>query len=758
MNYRLEREKPRYEKPDAMLIWHPSERETYYDIPHDSWCMFRKKILLGSSVEKGVIKIFADTRYLLYVNGVEVGTGPCRSDPRWQYYDEIDITKLLHSGENCVSVLVLYLGYGTGQSISRIPALYADVKITVCGVVHSFATNSDWKCKLLRAHNPKAPRVNGCKGRIEIFDNRCYDENWTKAEYDDSDWSVCHQRNPLDSPFWNIQPRKIAMLQRKFISAGGIISEGSTLCVSGYDISHLHFQIMRELENAVFISSDKNFPCLFEEKTENLRCVIADFGKIFVGTVVIEAEGSEGDIIDIVYAEELFDGKPKFDGVSYRPISRFILRKGKNRLSVFFGYEAFRYLTFIFRSAGSIKINSVSVLTREYPFSRTASFRCENREMNRLWDISARTLEICLQDGYLDSPSREQQQWMGDGRYQAIMNYYYSGDTVMTEKLLLQIAQSQDFEGMTASRYPDGNHNLAPIPSYCFQWLCAFSDYYKYTGETELICLLYPGIVKGIRWFSAFEGEDGLLYNVPYWNYCDMGINRKGEQGDFYRGGSIAYLDMLYAEALSSVILCARIVKDREAENFFTHKRRRLVASIREKLWNPKRNAYADSLVEGVLSESISESVNALAVIGFEHGERGKTIFRSVFCPETRHNDVVEVSVYSMILLSRALKVLKEETLSVKIFLKRYQMMLESGCETTWEYWWLCKKDNNGKNISFSSACHAWGASAIVLVAENVLGIDPENPKVTIPKGISSLLGRIHATIFLPNNRQFTSE
>ncbi len=758
MNCRFERENPHYEKNGAMLIWHPAERETYYDVPHDSWCMFRKKIVLGTSISEGKVKIFADTRYLLYVNGVEAGTGPCRSDPRWQYYDELNITELLRPGENCIAVLVLYLGYGTGQSISRIPALYADIKITDCGTVRSFSTDADWKCRNLRAHDPNAPRVNGCKGRAEIFDNRLFDENWPNVGYDDGDWSSCHQRNPLDSPFWNIRKREIAMLERRLVPAHGILSEGNVRQAEGYDIPHLHFQIMQELKDVSLLPVDKKFPYRYEGDGEKARCVIADFGKIYVGTAVVEAEGAEGDIIDIIYAEELFDGKPQFDGVSYRPVGRFILRQGKNRLPVFFGYEAFRYLTLILRSGSGIIVDSVSVLTREYPFAEKAFFRCENMEMNRLWDISAHTLEICLQDGYLDSPSREQQQWMGDGRYQAIMNYYYSGDTEMSEKLLLQIAQSQDFEGMTASRYPDGNHNLAPIPSYCLQWLCAFSDYYKFTERTSLIRQLYPNILKGIRWFSAFEGSDGLLYDLPYWNYCDMGVNGKGSQGDFYRGGSVAYMDMLYAEAMASVILCAKLAQDGEAERFFTVKRERLIASIREKLWNPEKNAYADSLVEGILSDTVSESVNALAVIGFEHGKRGETIFRSVFCRETRQENVVEVSVYSMILLSRALKRLKKEALSVELFLRRYHRMLASGSETTWEYWWLSKKDSNGKYISFSSACHAWGAAAIVLAAENILGIDPESQRIEIPKEVKAMLGSIRAKIFLPNGRQFTAE
>lgn len=757
MNYRFERKLPGYDSTDAFLIWHPSERETYYDVPRDSWCMFRRTAVLNHVPKRGEVRIFADTRYILFVNGAMVGTGPCRSDPRWQYYDRIDISEHLHTGLNCIAVLVLFQGYGTGQSISRIPALCADIKITGGGWSMSLSTGSEWRCRLLRAHDPDSPRINGCKGRIEVFDNRRYDPDWINADYNDTGWNKCHLRELASSPFWNICRRPIPLPGRRTISAHSVISEGRTACTDDWDMPHLHFRIMNELSEAVLSPVKKAFPFRFDGSDKSLNCIIADFGGIYVGTAAIDAVGSEGDIIDIVYAEELFDGKPRFDGISYRPISRFILKQGENRLPVFFAYEAFRYIALIVRQKAELTINSVSVLTREYPFEAKAAFSCDNTEMNRLWDISTHTLEICLQDGYLDSPSREQQQWMGDGRYQAIMNYYYSGDSKMAEKLLLQIAQSQDHEGMTASRYPDGNHNLPPIPSYCLQWLCAFSDYYRFTGKNRLILTLYPNILNGIRWFSAFEGDEGLLFDIPYWNYCDMGENLSGEQGDFYRGGCNAFLNMLYAEAMESVILCARIAGDDEAEKFFTGKRTRLVAGIRKVLWNPKKRAYADSFVNGVISDSVSESVNALAVIGFEHGKRGQEILKSVFCPESRIGEVTEVSVYSMILLSRALKVLGQEALSVRLFLERYRNMLESGTDTVWEHWWLYREDSRGRKYEFSSACHAWGSSAIVLVAENILGISPEKAEIAIPEEVASELGCIRAEICLPGGRRLST-
>ncbi len=747
MNARFERRPPDYKDFPAKLIWHPAEREVYYDTPRDSWCMFRKVFSLQAACEAAIVRIFADTRYILYVNGIECSTGPARSDPRWQYYDELDISANLHDGTNCIAVLVLYHGYSTGQSISRIPALYADVAVTENGQVQHFSSDRSWKCKLLKAHDKNAPRVNGCKGRIEVFDNRLYDENWTNVSYNDSDWVACHERGRHLSPFWNLNERKIGLLQRNTVSARAIVYEGSTTTAKTYDLPQLHRQIMQESDTAQLHPVTKPLPYGFQKPAESqVQIATADFGSIYVGCALLEVDGHDGDVLDIVYAEELFDAKPYYNGISYRPISRFILREGYNRLPIFFGYEAFRYILLFARAAMTVR--SVSVYTREYPFAETASFTSENPQLNRLWNISAHTLEICLQDGYLDSPSREQQQWMGDARYQAIMSYYYSAETYMAEKVLRQFAQSQDFEGMTAARYPDGHHNYPPIPSYCLQWICAFADYYRFTGKTELIQSLYPNILLAVRWFSAFEGDDGLLYDLPYWNYCDLGTNASGRCGDFDRGGTVALLDMMYAEALQAVALIAELMGDTEAVAFFTAKYDRLVAAIREKLWHPAKGAYADCLVGGVLSDSVSESVNALAVILFERGARADKIFESVFNPRTRLADVVEVGVYMMILLSRALKALGKEELSVDLFLQRYAEMLSAGTDTTWEHWHLVDRDRNGRIYNCSSACHAWGASAIVLVAENILGIDPGDKTAACAVLKAPTVGAVKAAVF----------
>src|SRR3954470_24356597 len=58
-------------------------------------------------------RLTADSRYVLWVNGQEVGRGPARSQPSRQRYDSYDLAPYLVAGANVVAVLVTYYGRAT---------------------------------------------------------------------------------------------------------------------------------------------------------------------------------------------------------------------------------------------------------------------------------------------------------------------------------------------------------------------------------------------------------------------------------------------------------------------------------------------------------------------------------------------------------------------------------------------------------------------------------------------------------------------
>lgn len=90
------------------LVWtqpadHPNGQQQY--------AVFRKTFYLDDIATKGPeVEIFADSRYLLWINGKYVSRGPVRFNPKSPEYDVIPVENYLRKGQNVISVLVHSFG------------------------------------------------------------------------------------------------------------------------------------------------------------------------------------------------------------------------------------------------------------------------------------------------------------------------------------------------------------------------------------------------------------------------------------------------------------------------------------------------------------------------------------------------------------------------------------------------------------------------------------------------------------------------
>jgi len=109
----------------------------------NQWVEFRRTIA-GGSAGRVVLRITADTRYNLWLNGVWVGYGPNRSFSDRAYYDEYDVTPLWEAGENELRALVHATGIATFQNLESNAGLWAEVEAD--GDVLA-RTDARWECR-----------------------------------------------------------------------------------------------------------------------------------------------------------------------------------------------------------------------------------------------------------------------------------------------------------------------------------------------------------------------------------------------------------------------------------------------------------------------------------------------------------------------------------------------------------------------------------------------------------------------------------
>src|ERR1017187_5094629 len=93
--------------------------------PEELWnrfCYLRSSLDLDAVPTSVPARVTADSRFILYVNGVEVARGPARSIPERLAYCEVDLAPYLRPGKNALAALVRFYG---AQCRGGVPLLRA---------------------------------------------------------------------------------------------------------------------------------------------------------------------------------------------------------------------------------------------------------------------------------------------------------------------------------------------------------------------------------------------------------------------------------------------------------------------------------------------------------------------------------------------------------------------------------------------------------------------------------------------------------
>ncbi|MBB6734639.1 family 78 glycoside hydrolase catalytic domain [Cohnella zeiphila] len=208
----------------ASWIWGEGEES-----PRNEWRCFRKTFEVPRPATKSAaLSITADSRYVLFVNGTQVGRGPVRSWPFEQSYDTYEIGHLLKPGrENTIAALVLHFGLSTFYYLRGRGGLLvqlADADGTVMA-----ATDGSWKTSLHPGQHPRAPRMSCQQGFSEYVDASAPGADWMGETFDDSAWDGASVLGPAGMEPWTaLKPRDIPMLTEETVYPARVESLAKT--------------------------------------------------------------------------------------------------------------------------------------------------------------------------------------------------------------------------------------------------------------------------------------------------------------------------------------------------------------------------------------------------------------------------------------------------------------------------------------------------------------------------------------------------
>jgi hypothetical protein len=212
----------------AQWIWSGGEES-----PRNEWRCFRKQFHLAPEIVKEPVwvKLTADSRYVLYVNGSLVGRGPVRSWPFELAYDEYEIGHLLQAGaDNTIAIMVMHYGVPTFQYVRGRGGLLAQVELGgecdggedkgsdgdddgAGGVGEDegrderggsvlLATDSTWVTAVHAGYDSRSSRISCQLPFTEVLDARKWGEAWTGTGFDDTCWESAAVIGPVGMEPW----------------------------------------------------------------------------------------------------------------------------------------------------------------------------------------------------------------------------------------------------------------------------------------------------------------------------------------------------------------------------------------------------------------------------------------------------------------------------------------------------------------------------------------------------------------------------
>src|SRR5690348_17139446 len=142
---------------------------------------FRRNLELASVPANYLVRVSADNRFILYVNGQRVGDGPARGDLTHWRYERFDIARLLKPGHNLITATVW--NFGIFAPIAQFSDRTAFLLESEVDGPTGISTPKDWFVEEELGHRPLdrtsvTLKTYMAAGPGEEIDASKYDWNW----------------------------------------------------------------------------------------------------------------------------------------------------------------------------------------------------------------------------------------------------------------------------------------------------------------------------------------------------------------------------------------------------------------------------------------------------------------------------------------------------------------------------------------------------------------------------------------------------
>lgn len=658
----------------------------------DDYTYYRKTAgLPNRPIRRATVYVTSVHKYELFLNGQLVGKGPAYQYPQYQYYNGFDITALVKPGANLFAVFNHWFGGGQGRATSARGLLLKAVVHYADGTSVIVGTDGTWK-QQQAAQWVLGQRQRGGEGVgfIERIDARKLLPAWHQPSFDDSAWPPAEVIGAQPVAPWVNPPQP--------------------------DLTRI---VETEIAPAAVTALGDN-------------AYLVDLGKVYAGRPQIAFSGGEAGQLVTMMGGYMLGANGRVDPTKNQNTNLSFFAELSGGAFTFLPAEYFgmRYFQ-IENSPVPITAANFKFIDRHSRMDGSRStFDSPNATLNAVWELMKRSLPICAQEEFVDTPTREKGGFLGDGAIMSTVAMPVWHERLLSRRQLHEFIASMDqFWNTDANRgrinavYPN-NDNGRDIPDYTQAFLVWVWDYYMETGDAAFLRKHYAHLKSVADYvYRARNEATGLITNLP------------GGSGGYARGiidwpASMRYgYDMRAAaravinhwayadfDVMSRIAATLGNTADRD---LYRTRANELKTAINAKLLNAD-GVYIDGLLaDEKQSEHVSQHANMFPLaLGIVPEAQRASVVAKVKELQMR------VGMVTVLFLVRGIGEAGEGEHLIELFTNPewhgWARTLALGGTATWESW-ISNTDGNSQS-------HAWGAAGLDGYVRYILGIKPAKP------------------------------
>jgi alpha-L-rhamnosidase len=685
----------RFDPADVRGPYSPDARWIWTDNPEAVGARFRTEFNLAEKPATALVRITADRKYRLWVNGTLASRGPAdhgrdyfKGSTGWWFYDVRDLAGFFTAGVNVIAVEVFHRWPVEFVVTSGRGGFWLD------GESVGVRSDATWRASAVGGYEIADDKV--------VIDAAAEPPRWRDHGFDDPAWP------------------------------------GATV------VEHGHWRALVPSEIPPLM--EVRYPPVRVEKLDEHGSVRLVFDRVLSGYAVLQTRGGNGASVEITGFRKTTvrvgtlgtKEEPDLAVASATPPASSRLRRADREdasgveddsasrtgsnvhdQGAIFDFETFYMdeipgLLDVVVTPGDapIEILDIGVVFTSQPVEYLGSFRCGDEFLNKLWDVGRWAVRINLQTHHLDSPNHQEPiACPGDYVIESAVNFYCFGSPWLARQDLRKFARvlvDLDYQNFHTS--------------YAICWLQWLRDYVMFTGDSGLAKELSPVVFRLLEKWKTYIGDNGILSRAPNFMFMDWvtiaGFNCHHPPAVVGQG----YLTAFFCDGLSIGGWIAGMADDPKMAEEFAETRRQVVRSFQRELWNPERGLFRDGrpfvstaepgkwLPADVDAETFSPHVNLLAVL-------------YDIAPKESHASIVEA-------------VLAEHPLNVQPWFMHWVFdaidhagLFEKRAVALLRRWEVVESSRSFREMwETGDLSHGWCSTPTVQLSSRVLGVVPTSP------------------------------